>query len=79
MVEVGDRVRVIGGGLYLGKWLLVGTQGKVVADRGVTDFGRLYQVEISGKVYNLAPAEFEVIPSDGMEHSIVTDDDGYIG
>ena len=75
VIEVGDRVRIINGGVYLGKWLPSGTEGKVIG--GVISLKQyLYRVEIDGEVYSLAPAEFEVIFRSGQ--TTVIDDDGEI-
>ena len=78
MIKVGDRVRIIGGDLYLGKWIRAGTEGNVVGDmtRSPLLGECLYQVKIDGKVYYLVPAEFEVIRRAGQ--TIVIEDDGEI-
>ena len=74
MPKVGDKVRIIGGDLYLGKWLLAGTCGKIVGVIG--PHLSSFQVEIDGQVYNLAQSEFEVIP--WPDQTIVIEDDGYL-
>ena len=78
MIKVGDRVRIIGGDLYLGKWIRVGTEGTVIGDLSISPIlgESLYPVKIDGEVYYLAPAEFEVIRRAGQ--TIVIEDDGEI-
>ena len=72
MPKVGDKVRIVGNDLYLGKWLPVGTECEVVR---FSEEGYVH-VLVGGKQYTLAPAEFEVIRR--AEQTVVIDDDGYI-
>lgn len=73
--NVGDTV-IIEGDLYLGVWLKAGTEGTVV-DIPCPQAGQgLYVVEIKGKTYRLASAEFGVKGRLPIEKTVVVEDDG---
>ena len=57
--KLGDKIRIINGGVFLGGFLEPMTEGIIRSITGIEL--NLYQVEIAGKLYILAPAEFEVV------------------
>jgi len=57
--KVGDRIRIINGGVFLGKWIKVGTAG-IIRECPIDEDGHIYRVEISGELYTLASNEFTV-------------------
>ena len=76
MAEVGDIVRIVGGGLYLGERLPVGAGG-VVITAPIGDGPQLYRVRVGNIIYKLAPAEFEVMELMPAGTTVI-EDDGYL-
>ena len=74
MAEVGDIVRIVGYDLYQGEQLPV---GGVVITTPIGDGPQLYRVRIGNIIYELAPAEIELMSFEVAGTTII-EDDGYL-
>lgn len=61
MAERGDAVRIVNGGVCLGKWLKPGDQGIVQGHVFSVAGQRLYLTLFGKELYSLAPAEFQKV------------------
>ena len=65
MICLGDKVKIVGGRLYLGRRIEVGTTGKVVGRKHrAGQHLYLVQLDDDGQVYTMASGEIEVVDED---------------
>lgn len=60
-MKTGDRIRIINGPLYLGKWLKPGEEGVIETLARDSNYWWV-KMDKDGKSYILAPDEFELVP-----------------
>ncbi|MDD5510494.1 MAG: hypothetical protein PHI12_06785 [Dehalococcoidales bacterium] len=62
--QIGERIRVIGGDLFLGRWIPAGTKGTIVGLQESVFSTYHVRLDDDGRIYPIAPAEMEKIENE---------------